>query len=114
MLKFAQARPLTALVTIFCAWKLLLFFVAIACPGAGYDTSTSLLVSSENLNLSQSSLADTSTRLSPLYLKLGRWDAIYFASIAARGHIYEQEWAWGLGHTKHLSALSTGEDKRYR
>lgn len=111
MLKPLLARPITALVIIFVAWKFLLFFIAIASPGPGYDTSTSLLVSLKNLDLSENLVADKSTRLSPLYLKLGRWDAIYFASIAARGHVYEQEWAWGLGHTTHLSALSTGEDK---
>ena len=113
MLKLAEARPLTALVIIFIAWKVLLFFIAIASPGPGYDTSTSLLVSRKNLDISESPVADTSTRLSPLYLKLGRWDAIYFSSIAARGHVYEQEWAWGLGHTTYLSALSTGEDQRW-
>jgi hypothetical protein len=38
---------------------------------------------------------------------LTRWDAIYFASIAERGYVFEQEWAFGWGFTRLLSFLGT-------
>lgn len=74
----------TSLSALFVAWKVLLFDVAIIAPGRGYDTSTTLLPS-EN--------------------KFLRWDAIYYTELARRGHIYEQEWAFGKGQSTLLSSI---------
>lgn len=65
-----------SLSALFVAWKVLLFDIAIIAPGRGYDTSTTLLPSDS---------------------KFVRWDAIYYTETARRGHIFEQEWAFGKG-----------------
>ena len=113
-MSFAKSRPLLALVLLFISWKSILFILAILSPGPGYDTSTTLLISTGGFNTSESILTDTDPRLSPLYLKLARWDVIYFASIATRGHVFEQEWAWGLGHTTLLNTVSKGKQHNLR
>ncbi|KAF3940429.1 hypothetical protein ABW19_dt0204408 [Dactylella cylindrospora] len=78
----------------------------------GYDTSSTHVTeygSSVFVSQSESSpptLSDHVTELSErLVTALTRWDAIYFAGIASRGHIWEQEWAFGIGQSYILQAL---------
>lgn len=98
------ARPLyypkTSLVVAYTVWKLLLACIAISSPGLGYDTSTSLLYSDENVT----QITFWSDWILKLWLRnLTRWDAIYFTQIARRGYVWEQEWAFGWGFTKLMS-----------
>lgn len=79
-------HPLGTIASAFVAWKALLLLVAWSAPGDGYDTCTTLL---------------------PYSNKLLRWDAIYFTHMAQYGHIFEQEWAFGLGISTILRAIST-------
>jgi phosphatidylinositol glycan class V len=87
-------RPKACLIVTFLAWKLLLFLVAVASPGPGYDTSTFLSTSSPSYVLG----------------KFVRWDAIYFTQIARRGYVFEQEWAFGWGFTRILAAAGRGRN----
>lgn len=98
-------HPKLSLLLCFLAWKILLLCIAIASPGPGYDTSTTLLQSEPNstkaISISPFSL--------PLRLeKLVRWDAIYFTLTAQRGYTWEQEWAFGWGFTKLIALMSKG------
>ena len=84
------------LVKAFLAWKaLILSLVLVTTFVPSYDTSTSLALNlpadhTPNSPL-PSSLGDA------LASRLTRWDAIYFTSIAHRGYLFEQEWAFGPG-----------------
>lgn len=111
-----EKTPRTLIVVLFLVWKLLLLTVALLSPGPGYDTSTQLLFkgygtrSVELANLQPSAHSPTrswSLSTERLVESLTRWDAIYFASIAERGYVFEQEWAFGWGFTRLLSFLST-------
>lgn len=79
-------QQLSYISVAFTVWKLLILLIARLAPGPGYDTSTTLLPSTN---------------------KLVRWDAIYFVEIARRGHIFEQEWAFN-GLSSLLAAISHG------
>lgn len=94
-----QTHPKVSLVIGFTLWKSLLVASALASPGPGYDTSTSLL-KHENRECAIKAL----TRLD----KFVRWDAIYFIQIAHRGVVFEQEWAFGWGFTKLLNLVGRG------
>ncbi|TIA14004.1 mannosyltransferase [Aureobasidium pullulans] len=98
---FADIR---ALACLFVFWKLLLLCIAYASPGPGYDTSTNLLLlraqSAQSENTLLAHLAKN------LVSKVVRWDALYFISVAQRGYLFEQEWAWGWGYTRLLSLVS--------
>lgn len=96
------ARPVLALTGVFLLWKSVLLALATAAPGHGYDTSTSLLVT-ESSNFVQGSL------YLGLVSKLTRWDAIYFVQLARRGHVFEQEWAFGKGLSTVLRLLPGGK-----
>lgn len=88
--------PIWNLTLAFALWKSLVFLVVIACPGPGYDTSTSLLPYL------------TGSTADPAYpLKFVRWDSIYFVHIIEHGYVFEQEWAFGYGYTKLLQILSS-------
>ncbi|KAK5130028.1 hypothetical protein LTR08_002544 [Meristemomyces frigidus] len=90
------------LVRVFVAWKLLLLLAACASPGSGYDTSTQILFDqSRSGSGSHSWLARA---FEYVVLRLTRWDGIYFATAADRGHIYEQQWAFSWLMSK-FSAL---------
>ena len=94
------------LACVFVVWKLLLFGVACASPGPGYDTSTHILLHS---TLHHDTFA---TRLlGNIVSKFVRWDALYFTSVAQRGYLFEQEWAWGWGYTRFLALVSKGWSK---
>jgi phosphatidylinositol glycan class V len=77
------------LTVAFALWKALLFLVIVACPGPGYDTSTTLLTN-EHSGLAP----DSPTTALPLSFKFARWDAIYFVHSAEHGYVFEQEWAF--------------------
>lgn len=77
-------RPIRSLTLAFWLWKAVVFVAAVACPGPGYDTSTTLMPI-EHIDWSLSF---------PWPLKFARWDAIYFLPIAERGYVFEQEWAF--------------------
>lgn len=83
-------NPVRSLTLAFWLWKALLFIVITACPGPGYDTSTTL-IPREDVNAVSQSQADSF----PLSLKFARWDAIYFLHAAEQGYVFEQEWAFG-------------------
>lgn len=89
-------QPLWSLTLVFVLWKSLLFLVVTACPGPGYDTSTSLL---PYLNRSTGPAADVGAASGAFPLKFIRWDPIYFVHIVQHGYVYEQEWAFGYGFT---------------
>lgn len=77
-------KAYTSLSVLFVAWKVLILDLAIIAPGHGYDTSATLLPSDS---------------------KFVRWDAIYFTELARRGHVYEQEWAFGKGLSTILKSV---------
>ena len=103
---FADIRTL---VYLFVTWKLLLLCIAFASPGPGYDTSTHLLM------LHSESANDTvlARFIEKLVSKLVRWDALYFVSVAQRGYLFEQEWAWGWGYTTFLKLVSQGWFRKF-
>ncbi|KKZ66117.1 hypothetical protein EMCG_01153 [[Emmonsia] crescens] len=104
------SHPLSGLSVLFVLWKLLLLLAIVASPGPGYDTSTTLLPSTASQNAINPLLGVRAVVGSGWWaslLKFVRWDAIYFVSIAQRGYLFEQEWAFGYGYTKLLSNLSS-------
>ncbi|KAJ5138675.1 uncharacterized protein N7515_003523 [Penicillium bovifimosum] len=96
-------NPIRSLTLAFWTWKILLYIVVTACPGLGYDTSTSLISYAAN----PTTVASESESLSGS-LKFARWDSIYFLNIAQKGYLFEQEWAFGWGYTKLLSLFVSG------
>lgn len=76
--------PIRSLTVAFLLWKALVLGIVIACPGLGYDTSTTLI---------PYEYADFATSL-PWPLKFTRWDSIYFLHSAEHGYVFEQEWAF--------------------
>lgn len=87
--------PVRHLTVFFAIWKALLFLVIVACPGPGYDTSTSLLPTD-----ARRVAALTPDKWPPsVLLRFIRWDSIYFVHIAENGYVFEQEWAFGYGYT---------------
>jgi len=100
---FAERHPLGLLTSVLVLWKSSLLLVALSSPGIGYDTSTSLL----QHGTSDSLLQSLPVTLQDASLKLVRWDAIYFTQIGERGHLYEQDWAFGIGLSTILSTISS-------
>lgn len=98
-------RPVYTLTGLFITWKLLLFLIAVSSPGAGYDTSTSLIQPRD----AAVGTSGVLSLLRVLSLKLTRWDAIYYTRIANRGYIHEQEWAFGWGFTHIIGFFAAGK-----
>jgi GPI mannosyltransferase 2 len=99
--------PLRLLFLLFVIWKAVLLVVILCSPGAGYDTSTTLLDLANPLPNNQTDFCASSPTSNPLLLKLVRWDAIYYSQLSHRGHVFEQEWAFGLGLSGSVSFIST-------
>lgn len=94
-------QPITLLLYIFAAWKIVFLLLAVCSPGPGYDTSTSLLFAAKNGTSSDYVGSFVSE-------KLTRWDAIYFMKVAERGYLFEQEWAFGWGWTGLIALVTSG------
>ena len=92
-------HSLARLTLVFCTWKACLLLTAMTSPGPGYDTSTTLM----SLNIREDR---NHAILSKLVQSHVRWDSIYFTTMAQRGHLYEQEWAFGIGISSTLSWLA--------
>lgn len=86
-----NGSPFTTLTAAFLSWKAVLFAIAAGSRvGSTYDTSSSLLVPDSP----------------PTFLtRLSSWDAIYFLKAAERGHLFEQEWAFGSALPKCISLI---------
>lgn len=98
-----ERSPITFLAFSFTAWKSLLLIIASLSPGPGYDTSTTIRARHA---FRESMSADTVMSLrARIVQNLSRWDALFFTSIARRGYLYEQEWAFGAGFTKTLAYI---------
>lgn len=97
-------HPIASLTLAFALWKALLLVAVTACPGPGYDTSTSLLPYLDTDDGAGG--ASASARLSSL-LKFVRWDSIYFAHVVEHGYVFEQEWAFGYGYLRFLGFLTS-------
>ncbi|KAG5927838.1 hypothetical protein E4U42_001723 [Claviceps africana] len=86
---FAPSRPVRSLAALFVTWKGFLLAVALgAALTPAYDTSTALFL--ERMYGRNASIPLAAAQLT-------RWDALYFMHASVRGHVYEQEWAFGLG-----------------
>ena len=99
--------PVRLLFVVFVLWKALLFGVILCSPGPGYDTSATLLELTDAIPNNKADLLSSARSLSPPLLKLVRWDAIYFSLLSQRGHVFEQEWAFGVGLSRPVSFIST-------
>lgn len=97
-------RPYVSLLASFLVWKSLVLIIVLLSPGRGYDTSTTAVPSFLN-GPAPSGLVQKALR--HLTVRFVRWDAIYFTQIAEHGYVYEQEWAFGWGHTGTLRLLAT-------
>ncbi|KAL5353485.1 ER membrane glycoprotein subunit of the GPI transamidase complex-like protein [Pseudogymnoascus australis] len=93
--------PHQSLLYLFIAYKSLLLLIALCSPGPGYDTSASLLTLPAQDGSSLTAFFEL------LSEKLTSWDAIYFTTVARRGYLYEQEWAFALGWTQLISFFSS-------
>jgi phosphatidylinositol glycan class V len=102
----SKASDQRQLVSVFCAWKILLFCLAAFCPGPGYDTS-GLILSDSSIN--RYANLESSSRFKYFILKLFRWDALYFVKAAERGLAFEQEWAFSPAFSKLLSVMGQCE-----
>ena len=98
--KYGRDHPALRLLALFVAWKSLLALIVLAAPGVGYDTSTSLLSSSSG---SQNDASNTPQHLYSTWLRFVRWDALYYTHMSEQGHVFEQEWAFGVGLSTALS-----------
>ncbi|KAH0559613.1 hypothetical protein GP486_003871 [Trichoglossum hirsutum] len=108
--------PLQTILLFFVIWKTLILLIATLSPGPGYDTSTLLLLGrgdDDRPNPPPGTGGERAQEWLPCSSfcwpeKLVRWDAIYFAKIAERGYLFEQEWAFGWGLTRLITLLSRG------
>lgn len=100
--------PKRYLTLYWAAWKFILFVLALASPGIGYDTSTDVLLAARSTHESPYRIFD---QFKYGLQKFVRWDAIYFSQIAQRGHLFEQEWAFGWGFTRLLHWGARGRSR---
>ncbi|EXJ95258.1 hypothetical protein A1O1_00378 [Capronia coronata CBS 617.96] len=101
--KAVRDHPLILLFAIFLAWKLCLLLITLASPGGGYDTSTSLLFDQQG---SHNSASGEVGMLGRRWFNFVRWDAVYFTHMSQHGHVYEQEWAFGMGLSTAISGIA--------
>lgn len=99
--------PVRLLFVLFVLWKAILFFAILCSPGPGYDTSTTLLELTNAVPNNKTDLLSSARPLSPPLFKLVRWDAIYFSQLSQRGHVFEQEWAFGVGLSRSVSFITS-------
>ena len=95
------------LVVFFLTWKALLLVIACASPGPGYDTSTQILFD----QYEPSSASRIGRTIQHAVLRLTRWDGVYFATLAERGHANEQDWAFSWVFAQITDTTANG---RYR
>lgn len=103
--EYARYHPAISLFAIFVLWKSLIVLIVLACPGIGYDTSTSL---SNWENDTHCPVTQTPKSMGTQWLKFVRWDAIYFTHLSEHGHVFEQEWAFGIGLSTPMSWIANG------
>jgi GPI mannosyltransferase 2 len=101
-----ERTSLARLKRFFLLFKCLLLLAALASPGPGYDTSTDMLFA--RARSASETDSGFSRAVDYALLRLTRWDAVYFASSSARGHLYEQEWAFSWVLSKVTSAVARG------
>ncbi|KAI9829443.1 MAG: ER membrane glycoprotein subunit of the GPI transamidase complex-like protein [Phylliscum demangeonii] len=106
-------RPGTpSLVLLFALWKTALLLLVLASPGPGYDTSSALLLTPPTPGRQRQAVAASPAAVPlPRLGRLFRWDGIYFVTLARRGYVFEQEWAFGSGFVAAVSALSWAFEK---
>lgn len=100
-------HPKISLILWFTVWKVLMLCIAVWSPGPGYDTSTTLLHSNQDIIINAVLRPELASK--PWMRKFIRWDAIYYTQIAQHGYVWEQEWAFGWGFTKLLALVDRGE-----
>jgi hypothetical protein len=106
LVQYGHDHPIVSLSTVFVVWKSIIILTTLASPGVGYDTCASLLWFDKNAT---SLTSNTPGQLQSQWLKFVRWDAIYFTQMAEHGHVYEQEWAFGIGLSSTISWIAKGE-----
>ena len=109
---YRHQRPLISLLGIFVAWKALIILIVLTSPGIGYDTSTCLL--SWGGGVVSLAVSDMPISMQNRWLKFVRWDAIYFTHLAEQGHVFEQEWAFGMGFSTVVSWIAKGNSSPLR
>lgn len=107
-----RQHPYRSLAVVFGLWKAFLLAIAAVATLAGpaYDTSGDLLEAAAKLNVT-APYASTAGHAIPsggIVSRLTSWDAIYYVQAARRGHLYEQEWAFGAGLPLVVSFLRAG------
>ena len=110
MLNKPLVRPIESLLAVFFVWKLALILIALTSPSPGYDTSTDLLFSLESrIYEADSSGSSSISFLDPFFIKIVRWDALYYTKVSERGYLNEQEWAFSWGFTRFVSMVTKGD-----
>jgi hypothetical protein len=104
--RYRRQRPVLTLFALFVAWKSLIALIALLSPGDGYDTSTSLLSSSHG---NPDVASGPAQRIPRAWQKFVRWDAVYYTHISEQGHVFEQEWAFGMGLSTAIERTAKGK-----
>lgn len=102
-----ESYSIRRLTTLFLSWKVLLILLACASPGPGYDTSTQILFD-QYASTTPSKKTLLANVLEHLTLRLTRWDGLYFAVNAERGHVNEQDWAFSWALARFTDVFAKG------
>ncbi|CAK7202699.1 ER membrane glycoprotein subunit of the GPI transamidase complex-like protein [Sporothrix eucalyptigena] len=91
-----RQHPYRSLAVVFGVWKAFLLGIAAiaALAGPAYDTSGDLLDTAASTATANAS-AGHAIPSGGIVSRFTSWDAIYYVQAARRGHLYEQEWAFG-------------------